>query len=313
MDAEAVRLARQVSEGAVEWLGRMRGAFALCRDVPDYEIDANQLKALSELALAAGTVHREAVAGHRCAATAESLLEYAWRQFDEGELLYRLQVYTPAATHPMEIYGLFAAVDLRHQRMDDLSAHLMGLRAARSTEHLPNRRLAVAASARRIGVPIQDDIKALTDQTWLGGTPEPWMMDTNNAYGVTHTVFHLTDYGNDPDGLAEPLQDYLHLWLPVWVEVFAETRFWDLLLEFLIVGTCLKRPLFFPEVWRQVALAQQNDGMMPNGLTVPPAEAHLAWVNHHHPTIVAAVAGTLTVSRALTLTTAAATAGAGSA
>ncbi|MQS35352.1 DUF6895 family protein [Streptomyces katsurahamanus] len=303
MDTEAVRLARRVSEGAVEWLGRMRGEFAL-PDVPEHEIDGNALKSLSELTLAAGMVHREAVAGRQCAATAESLLDYAWRQFKEGDMLYRLQTHTPAATHPMEMYALFAAAGYRHAALDGLTAHLTGLRASRVTEHVPNRRLALVASARRIGLPVLDDVDALIEQTWLGGTPEPWMLDVNNAYGVTHTVFHLTDYGSDPDGLPEHLQEYLRLWLPVWVEVFAETRFWDLLLEFLVVGTCLKSPLFFPHVWELVAAAQRDDGMVPNGLTVPPAEPEYAWLNHHHPTIVAAVTGTLAVSRALTLTAA---------
>ncbi|GLW11452.1 hypothetical protein Misp01_65800 [Microtetraspora sp. NBRC 13810] len=301
MDAVAIRLAQQVGDRAVAWLGSMRTGFTLARDVPDERIGGDGLKSLAELALAAGLVRREAVAGPRCAQTAQGLLDFAWREFDEGDLLYRLQAHTPAATHPIEIYSLFAAAGYRHERLDRLAGHLLGLRASRVIEHVPNRRLAVVAAATRIGVPVHDDVDALIAQTWLGGTPEPWMLDANNAYGVTHTVFHLTDWGSRPEGLPDRLQDYLHLWLPVWTEVFCETRFWDLLLEFLIVGTCLQRPLFFPSVWERVAEAQHADGMVPNGLTVPPADSRAAWLNHHHPTVVAAVAGTLAVSRALTV------------
>lgn len=299
MDATAVRLAQHVGERAVGWLGRLRASFALDRDVPDYDINGEGLKSLGELALAAGVVVREAVAGPRCAETARSLLDFAWSEFDEGALLHRLQAHTPAATHPMELYSHFIPAGYRHPPLDRLAGHVLGLRAAPVIEHVPNRRLAVYAAARRIGAEPPGELSELIDATWLGGTPEPWMMDANNAYGVTHTVFHLTDWGADPAGLPEPLQDYLRLWLPVWVEVFRETRFWDLLLEFLIVGACLPEPMFFPAVWERVAEAQRPDGMMPNGLTAPPAEPEDAWLNHHHPTIVAAVAGTLTVSRAL--------------
>ncbi|MCG5213230.1 DUF6895 family protein [Streptosporangium soli] len=298
-DAAAARLAHQVGERALAWLECMRGSFALTAETPDDHVEGQALKSLAELALAAGMVRREAIAGPQCADTAGRLLDFGWRQVGRGDLLYRLQARTPAATYPMEIYAPFAAAGYRHERMDRLAAHLLGLRASRVIEHVPNRRLAVVAAAATIGVTVPDDVAAMIGQTWLGGTPEPWMLDAGNAYGVTHTVFHLTDWGGRPEGLPQRLQDYLHQWLPVWAEVFCETRLWDLLLEMLIVGTCLQRPLFFPAVWERVAAAQRADGMMPNGLTTPPADPHAAWRNHHHPTIVAVVAGTLTLSRAI--------------
>ncbi|TDC26412.1 hypothetical protein E1265_04365 [Streptomyces sp. 8K308] len=302
MDAMAVRLAQQVSERAVDWLGRLRGRFALDREVPEHEISGESLKALGELALVASVVIREAVAGPRSAGTARSLLDFAWREFDEGALLWRLQSHTPGATHAMEFYSHFVPVGYRHPGLDRLAGTVLGTRAARVVEHVPSRRLAVWAAARRIGVQPPSAASELIDRTWLGGTPEPWMMDADNAHGVTHTVFHLTDWGDDPAGLPEPLHAYVRRWLPVWVEVFRETRFWDLLLEFLMVGACLPEPMLFPTVWKEVTEAQHADGMLPNSLTTPPMEPERAWANHH-PTIVAAVAGTLTVSRALSTAT----------
>ncbi|MEV8529919.1 DDE-type integrase/transposase/recombinase [Streptomyces sp. NPDC052000] len=105
----------------------------------------------------------------------------------------------------------------RHQALEKLLTHLVGTRAARVPEHLPNRHLAVVAAVRRIGQPDQSDPAAMIERTWLGGRPEPWMLDAANAYGVTHTVFHLTNWAADPDGLPEHLQEYLHRWLPAWV------------------------------------------------------------------------------------------------
>jgi hypothetical protein len=299
MDVTTVRQAQRVADQAVAWLSRMRASFALPQDVPHWEIDGDPLKAVAELAMAAAIVRREAVAGPQTARSAEELLDFAWREFDAGELLHTLQRHTPPATHPVEIYSAFAMAGLRHQPLEELAGYLAGLRAAAVPEHVPNRRLAVVAARRRIGLPVPEDVPALVAQTWLGGTPEPWMLDTFDAYGVTHTVFHLTDWAARPEGLEPRLQEYLHRWLPVWVEVFAETRSWDLLGELLIVDVCLSEPDWYPQAWEALAAAQWEDGMVPNGVTRPPDDPERAFRNHHHPTIVAAVAGTLTVSRAL--------------
>ncbi|WP_344966182.1 DUF6895 family protein [Salinactinospora qingdaonensis] len=299
METVAIGLAHRVGDRALDWLGAVRSCFALPSETPAHEIDGDALKSLSELALAMWIVRREAVSGPRTAATAEALLEFAWRELHNGDLLHQLQQHTPAATHPLEIYSFFAATGYRHPALEELTTHLAGLRASRVPEQVPNRRLAVLAAARRIGIPIHDDPATLTALTWLGGTPEPWMLDANNAYGLTHTVFHLTDWGATPEGLPWELEDYLHHWLPVWVETFDEAGFWDLLAELLIVGVCLRRPHFYPHVWEHIAQAQRDDGMVPNGVTRPHEEPERAFRNHHHPTVVAVVATTLTVSRAL--------------
>ncbi|MDT0430949.1 DUF6895 family protein [Streptomyces salyersiae] len=303
MDALTVRLAHQVCDGALAWLDRVRGCFALPRGVPDHEIDGSALKALMELSLAAWLVQREAVAGPDSGRTADGLLRFAWNEFREGDLLYRLQRHTPAATFPLEVYSIFAAAGLRHSALEELIAYQAGLRASRVLEHVPNRCLAVLAAARRTGLPpMPDAADVLTPRTWLGGTPEPWMLDGNNAYGMTHTVFHLTDWGARPEGLPPALDDYLRRWLPVWVEVFDETAVWDLLGELLAVDMCLRAPDFYRPVWEHLARAQRDDGMVPNGLTRPSQEPEIAFLNHHHPTIVAVVAGTVTVARAMNRT-----------
>ncbi|GHE12946.1 DUF6895 family protein [Streptomyces alanosinicus] len=301
VDPAALQIPHRVSARALDWLESVRSCFALDADLPVHEIDGPSLKALSELALAAGMVIREAVAAPEEARKAQSLMDFAWQQFREGDVLYELQRHTPAATHCTEIYSFFAATGYRHARLEQLLEHLVGMRAARVPEHVPNRQLAVVAAVRRIGLPDHSDLEELIGRTWLGGMPEPWMLDAFNGYGITHTVFHLTDWSAEPGRLPGKLQHYLRAWLPAWVEVFAETRGWDLLGELLAVGMCLEEPMFFPAVWEQVAQAQRADGMLPNGVTRPPDDAVLAFRNHHHPTIVAVVAGTLTASRALTV------------
>ena len=54
--------------------------------------------------------------------------------------------------------------------------------------------------------------------------PEPWTLDLQAAYGVTHDVFHLTDWGRARQRLSEELAEYLRLWLPAWLDTWLEER-----------------------------------------------------------------------------------------
>ncbi|MGK4579978.1 DUF6895 family protein [Kitasatospora sp. HPMI-4] len=298
MDTLDPHLPRQVGTRALEWLDHLHGRLALDPAVPAHETDGPTLRALAELVLAAATVRREAVGGPESARTAGRLLDFGWRQLREGDLLYELQRHTPAATRPMEIYAPLAALGYRHHALDRLLAHLAATRAARTPEQTPGHRLAAAAAARRIGLPGHHDLDALTRGTWLGGVPEPWMLDGDNAHGVTRTVFHLTDWGADPAGLPAHLQRYLHQWLPAWVLAFTETRDWELVGELLAVGACLEQPLFHRAAWAALARAQQADGMLPGHTTRPAARPERAMCDHR-PTVVAVVAATLALSRAV--------------
>lgn len=299
MSAAIVGPARLVCSRALGWLGRARSGFAVPEGVPTAQIDAQAVKAVAELGLAMSLVVREAIAGAEDAQAARQLADFAWGQLEGGALLYRWQLHDPASSVPMEAYAPFVRAGYRHQPLEALCAHLVGLRAARVRELLPNRQLAVVAATRQLGLPDPVDPLVLVERTWLGGRPEPWMLDPAAAYALTHTVFHLTDWGGDPGGLPAPLQEYLHLWLPVWVEVFTETKAWDLLAELLIVDACLTEPQTYPQAWERLAQTQYPEGMLPNGITRPPRDPEKTFRNHHHPTLVAVIAGTLAASRSV--------------
>lgn len=299
MNGSGVGLAQRVCSGALGWLACVRSKFALPVGVAAENVPTKALKSLGELGLAMSLVVREAVAGADDAQTARVLLDFAWDQLEHGAVLYRRQLHDPANSVPMELCAPFARAGYHHEPLTALCAHLCSSRAARTRELLPNRQLAVIAAARQLGLPAPVEPMVLVERTWLGGQPEPWMLTPANAYALTHTVFHLTDFGADPAGLAQQLQDYLHTWLPVWVEVFTETQRWDLLAELLIVDACLSTPAWYPQAWERLAQARYPDGMVPNGVTRVPSDREKAFGNHHHPTLVAVIAGTLTVSRSV--------------
>jgi hypothetical protein len=297
-----ITTAHLIAVRALGWLDAARSHFALPQDISAYLNRPNDdIKRLGELALAVSIVIREGAAGSREAEIARSLVAFTWAELRDGDILEVLQREQPIETYPTETYAWFARIGYRHPRLETLAAHLSGLRAGRVLEVVPNRRLAVFNAERLVGLPHRDNVASLTGQTWLGGTPEPWATDVLTLYAMTHTVFHLTDWGARPDDLPAQLQTYVHAWLPVWLDVYVEAGQWDLVGELLIVDLCLAEPGDYPHAWEALARAQQSDGLLPAGPERVSADVVKAFRDHYHPTVVAAVAGILAVSRRISV------------
>jgi hypothetical protein len=210
-----VATAHQVAVRALGWLDAALDHFALPTGISSDRLRPTEdIKPLGELVSAASIAIREVATGSREAQLAPALVAFAWAQLRGGDTLYELQREQPIETFPTGTYAWFVRSGHRHPRLDELVAHRIRLRAARVPEVVPNRMLAIFNAERLLGLPPREDPAAIAARTWLGGTPEPWAIDFLTLYCVTHTVFHLTDWGARPDGLPAHLQTYLHAWLP---------------------------------------------------------------------------------------------------
>ncbi|MFI0262457.1 DUF6895 family protein [Streptomyces sp. NPDC017056] len=303
MSTAPARTAHDISSRALAWLHANREYGALS-DVPRADLldDADAYKGIGETALAASLVLRSGVAGTHELRLARELLEYCWQQLGEGSLLYERLLRHPLKTDPIETYAHFARGGYQVPQLDRLIAHTVTLRSTHAVEHVPNRRLAVANAVRVVGFdhgPGAHDWAGLTRDTWLGALPEPWHIDWLTAYAVTHTVFHLTDWGRLPDGVPADLAEYLTRWLPVWTDIWAETGHWDLMAELMIIGTCLPEPRTETDDWQRLAAVQHDDGLVPRDDDPVEGDAAQLFDAHQHPTVVAVVAGTTALARAL--------------
>ena len=300
MNPDVLRTAHNVGSRALDWLNRSRqfGSLPPGTDIEFTDPD-NCYKPLGETALAASMVLREGVAGPGELLAAQELLDFTWEQFRAGDFLFERQVRHPMVTDPLETYAHFVRGGYRNHRLDEVAAHLGTLDSFRAVEMMPNRRLAVANANRVINPGYQCDWAALAADTWLGSTPEPWMIDWMTGYHLTHAVFHLTDWGARPDGLPEPVVDYLRTWLPVWADVWQEVAQWDLLGELLIVDACLREPVCDPQSWERLAQAQHRDGLLPRDAEPVAEDPRRAFKDNEHTAVVAIVAGTVTLARSL--------------
>ncbi|ONI87683.1 hypothetical protein ALI22I_20970 [Saccharothrix sp. ALI-22-I] len=298
MSTAVAHAAHEISSRAITWLhaNRHLGGFP-SETTADLGDPDSVYKPLSETVLLSSLVLREGVAGPGEAQHARELLDFAWQQVREGDLLYERQLRHSVLTDPLETYAHFARSGKRHEGLEELLAHSAALGAL--TEVMPNRRLAVANARRIVGIGDGEDWAELTRVTWLGATPQPWAIDWMTGYCLTHTVFHLTDWGARPEDMPEDLADYVATWLPVWIDIWSEVEQWDLVAELLIVGVCLPEPLFQEADWKRLAGVQHADGLVPRDGAPVDDDPLQRFSDQQHPTIVAAIAGTLALSRLL--------------
>ncbi|UQA96955.1 DUF6895 family protein [Streptomyces halobius] len=287
------RLLDRMVGDSLGWLERARPSFRL---PPNVTTDADPNLTLKPLGELAELTHLIAAAHPHAdfRELADGLFAFAWRETRGGELFAELIRGEPHATYPVEIYGVFARAGLRHTGVEELVRTTTRLRNWRVARDDHTRTLGVLNAERRIGLRQHADFGAVLAQTGLGRLPEPWALDRRAAYGVTHDVFHLTDWGRARRRLPPELDRYLRLWLPSWLDNWLTEHLWDLVGELLAVTACLPDAPYDPVAWRRLADAQAVDGSVPETGSPPclddPAAAFRAC---YHSTLVTAFAGTL--------------------
>lgn len=291
----------QVGERALDWLYTHRDYFRLTdEDRADGKALGERLKPIGELAINMRVLFREGVAGSRQRERGGALLDFAWRELlDGGAVLTGVQRAEPLSPMPMEIYAPFYECGYRNPMLEEALEVPRRLRSWAALEVLPNRRLSLRAAERRLGFGQSGDVDENLARTWLGQLPEPWTLQMDTAYNVTHTVFHLTNWGEAPGRVPPHVSGYLALWLPAWLDEWAQREHWDLLGELLVIDACLPEPTLDAGLWERYAAAQAPSGAMPIQYGMPEGDPGDVFDLVHHPTLVAAFASAMATSRAL--------------
>lgn len=296
--------AARVSRTALGWVHDHRDLFRLPGDVlsPDAEVNRT-LKPLGELGQLAFSMRAHSRPGSGRHRQASELLDFAWDQTRQGRLFLDLLREEPFATYPLEIYAAFAAAGLRHPGFEELAATVRRTRGWERIEQEPNRRLGVLNSERRVGLPPSGEPSAALARTWLGGLPEPWTFERTAGYGLTHVVFHLTDWGNARHRMPADLAGYLEVWLPPWLDTCLDAEQWDLGCELLAVAGCLPGAPSYRDgdlggtveaAWARITEVQDAAGGLPETGLGRPHEPARDFAHCYHSTLLAAFAATLT-------------------
>ncbi|WP_329458133.1 DUF6895 family protein [Streptomyces sp. NBC_01497] len=305
-------LVHTVGAQAVEWLYAHRDGFRLDPDADPETGFLERFKPIGELAMIGAVLFREGVAGSRQSDLVRRLLDHVWHEaLDSGHMLVRGQRTEPISPIPFEVYLPFRELGYADPAVEEAVRLNQRLDSWAAFEVKPVRRLGLTAFRRRYaalaapdaaepaGSGQVPDLHADLRRTWLAARPEPWTVEGHIAYDITHTVFHLTEWGRDPGALPGGLADYLATWLPAWLDDWLDLERWDLLGELLVVDACLPAATLDARAWQGFATAQRPDGAMPALRTVPEGDPDQVFDAVYHPTLVAAFASTLATSRAM--------------
>lgn len=293
--------AAHVSRTTLEWVHENQDSFRLPDDVLAPHTDVNRtLKPLGELAQLTFSIRQRSGPGSERHRRASALLDFAWEQTGRGQLFLDLLRGEPFTTYPLEIYAPFASAELRHPGFEEFAATVCGTRGWARIEQEPNRRLGVLNSERRVGFAPYGEVPAALARTWLGGLPEPWTFERTAGYGLTHVVFHLTDWGEAPHRMPGELAGYLADWLPAWLDTCLEAQQWDLSCELVAVAACVpdatsytSLPTAVEAALARIADVQDAAGGFPEVGTGRPHEPPRTFMNCYHSTLVGAFAATL--------------------
>ena len=292
----------------LRWLESSRQGFAL---TPGAEPEPFRLKALGELAGVCEVLCRP---GPAALPAASVLLEFAWEQFGRGEVLAAFLERRPFPVLGT-IYAVFERRGWRHERTRELLAGLgrPGAMAAAARGPRPSDRpfpvtaqygpdgvavlcLALALAWESLALPCPWSRARLFPLTWLARRPEASDLSVPEAYSLTHTVFFMTDWGAEPEGLGEAERAYLAARAGGWMASFQAAGNFDLYSELAITLACAGAPV--PgEVEGVLGQAQQEDGRVP-GPTACAAEGtpgiedpeRRRFVGAYHTTLVATLA-----------------------
>ena len=218
--AASPALLHGVGDRALTWLDDHREHFRLTpQDFATNGAVIERLKPIGELALNMQVLFREGVAGSRQKERPES----CWTS--PGGSCWTAATCWPALQHdeplspvPLEVYATFHELGHRHPGLEAALEVCRRTTTWTALEMMPNRRLGVLNAERKLGLPPSSDFDRAVDRTWLGQLAEPWTVQLHIAYDLTHTVFHLTNWGEAPERIPPAIADYLTRYLPAWMD-----------------------------------------------------------------------------------------------
>lgn len=163
----------------------------------------------------------------------DEIINFGWQQLQEGELFYRILIERPDMLVFSGLYATFREQGYKHKKLEQELIKLHQTPGYFHIEMAAWRRLDLLAGYRALGLASEGDLRETFRQTWLHRVPSPWTITPSTAYGVTHTIFYMTDYGRQ-NLLDDQVCKYLRTALPMWFQYYVAEGNIDLAAEFLM-------------------------------------------------------------------------------
>lgn len=191
-------------------------------------------------------------------------LYWAWEEIDQGDYLLTLLLARPDIFRVASVYAPLHRHGYRCAKLDEALQSISAMRSTLGAECQAWMRLCFLHSSAEIFGTEYDP--SVVPETWLGLKPEPWCINDEIAYSLTHEVFYATDFGRSKCKFSNDILQYLRVWVPMWTRSYIEEKNWDLTAEMIMVAKCIG------EVeWDQDVIAELLESQLSNGAVSGPA------------------------------------------
>jgi uncharacterized protein DUF6895 len=251
-----IQSARLIEKRLLGWVKQHQSEFSLT-NASDTEHYLQLLKPLGELVLTCDLLAQ----GKYLLQDAMDLLEWSWRELKDGQVLHDLLLSRPDLIILTSIYSSFHRNGFRRDQTWSLIEYLAKTSFARAVQFPNWRRLDYehALEQLRVGKISQRSLSSAWSAQW----PEPWLIEHDSAYALTHEIFYITDFGRKPTRLKPKASSFVLLWLPTWIEIFLRQDNWDLVSELLMVGACLPKFNHSNDTFGRMAKVIKKNGYLP--------------------------------------------------
>lgn len=191
------------------------------------------LKPIGELALCCDLMIRSNLQQE----WAKNYLTWAWNELEKGDFLKKTVLARPSLIMICSLYSTFHRNGFHNAGLLDLLRYHVKSSFTEAMQYPYWRRLDLMLAFYEIG--LSDKLNPIFENTWSFHQPEPWMIDNESAYALTHEVFYITNFGESVNLIPKISSEYIKRWLPTWRKIFLQDDNFDIYAELIMTSACI--------------------------------------------------------------------------
>lgn len=235
-------------------------------------------------------------------------LDFSWNQLQEGNLLVDILKERPDLLVMLSLYATLYREGYENKTLNNQIYQLVSTPGYYQTDMLAWRRLDLLAGLDELSIisNIESEMENTFNRTWLSKCHSPWTITEPAAYGITHTVFYMTNYGCGVSRLPESVERYLLENCLPWTRMYLSEGNFDIAAEMIMTRCCLQSNLTDSEklLYKDFLDARMKDGALPcppyGALSLlfgedDPNRRH--FLLHYHTVLVTCMASAMAINR----------------
>lgn len=164
-------------------------------------------------------------------------MKWAWDELEKGDFLKKTILARPSLIMVCSLYSTFHKNGFSNKNLLKLLKYSVNSKYTVAMQYPYWRRLDLDLAFYEIG--LSSEFSPNFESTWSFHQPEPWMIDNESGYALTHEVFYITKFGELISLIPNISLEYIKRWLPAWRNIFLKEDNLDIYAELLMTSSCI--------------------------------------------------------------------------